>query len=140
VSRSLLDIYDSPRLRAESGHVVYNLPRRTAQDSRATGSGPTSACHGPRVLYVGNAPSKGYPVLPRRRMVKAHAEAASVVGEVALIPGARIFNSWEASACRSEQLYASHVWCTRRLAPFSRVPLTAPVPAVVAPIGGTPER
>ena len=155
VSRSLLDIYArADRLRADSGHVVYNLP--PLQSGAGSAGGRKRADFGlpagSLVLYVGKcSPGKGYPVLAEAaRLVKARMPEVcfAVAGEGPpdwMSRSADIHFLGSRPHAEVEQLYALSdvvvhpaVWPE----PFSRVPLEAAAfarPVIGTRIGGTPE-
>lgn len=155
VSRSLLDIYArADRLRAGSGHVVYNLPPPPSGAAPDPGRGRADfgLPPGPLVLYVGKcSPGKGYPVFAEAaRIVKTRRPEAcfAVAGEgpPGWMPrsadvhflGSRPHAEVERLYALAEMVVHPAVWPE----PFSRVPLEAAAfarPVVGTRIGGTPE-
>jgi len=155
VSRSLLDIYGrAGRIRAERGHVVYNLPPPPAaagfDRSRALADFGLPA-H-PLVLYVGKcSPGKGFPVFTEAaRIVTARMPGTCFVavgeGPPEWFPrSAEVRLLGSRSHAEVGKLYAladvvvhPAVWPE----PFSRVPLEAAAfakPVIGTRIGGTPE-
>jgi glycosyltransferase involved in cell wall biosynthesis len=155
VSRSLLDIYDrAGRIRAERGHVVYNLPPVpvAAGFDRSRALADFGLPAQPLVLYVGKcSPGKGFPVFAEAaRIVTARVPETSFVA-VGERPPEWAPRSAEVRLLGSlphpevERLYAladvvvhPAVWPE----PFSRVPLEAAAfgkPVIGTRIGGTPE-
>lgn len=153
VSRSLLDIYArADRLRAERGHVVYNLPPPPGAHDRSRTRADFGLPAGPLVLYVGKcSPGKGFPVfVEAARIVKARMPEAcfAVAGEgppdwmprsadVRLL-GSRPHADVEQLYALSDVVVHPAVWPE----PFSRVPLEAAAfakPVIGTRIGGTPE-
>jgi glycosyltransferase involved in cell wall biosynthesis len=155
VSRSLLDIYDrAGRIRADRGHVVYNLPPPPAAagfDRSRTLADFGLPAH-PLVLYVGKcSPGKGYPVFAEAaRIVTARRPETCFVAvgegpppwvprsaEVRLL-GRRAHADVERLYALADVVVHPAVWPE----PFSRVPLEAAAfakPVIGTRIGGTPE-
>jgi glycosyltransferase involved in cell wall biosynthesis len=155
VSRSLLDIYDrAGRIRADRGHVVYNLPPPPAAAGfdRSQALADFGLPAHPLVLYVGKcSPGKGFPVFAEAaRIVTARAPETTFVAvgerppewsprsaEVRLL-GSLPHGEVERLYALADVVVHPAVWPE----PFSRVPLEAAAfgkPVVGTRIGGTPE-
>ncbi len=155
VSRSLLDIYDrAGRIRAGSGHVVYNQPppRGAADVDRSRALADFGLPARPLVLYVGKcSPGKGFPVFAEAaRIATARMPETCFVAvgegppewsprsaEVRLL-GSRPHEEVERLYALADVVVHPAVWPE----PFSRVPLEAAAfakPVIGTRIGGTPE-